>query len=53
VNGSVLVCGGHKNDPISFHCKEEDIYECMMCIVKHLSHADGNLTPLKESSVLE
>jgi len=24
-----------------------------MCIVNHFSHADGNVTPLKESLILE
>ena len=53
VDGPVLVCNEHKNDAIAFYCKLENIHQCMMCIAKHFSHHDGNLTPLKESSVLE
>jgi hypothetical protein len=53
VNGPVIVCKEHKNDAIAFYCKLENIYFCNMCIVNHFSHADGNVTPLKESLILE
>ena len=53
VDGSIINCKDHLNDPIAFYCKLENIYFCNMCIMNHVSHADGNLTPLKESKVLD